>query len=117
MTQYKQGDIIKVSFDPTHGHEQAGYRPALVVQNDDLTRVLRSVIVVLPITTSTARLPFQVPLDDRTQTSGVILCRQIRAVDLSARTTKYVEQVPYDILEECIENIRRIVEITPRENY
>ena len=27
----KQGDIIKVSFNPQMEHEQAGYRPALVV--------------------------------------------------------------------------------------
>ena len=30
----KQGDIIKVNFNPQAGHEQAGYRPALVVSND-----------------------------------------------------------------------------------
>ncbi len=29
-----QGDIIKVNFNPQSGHEQAGYRPALVVSND-----------------------------------------------------------------------------------
>ena len=31
----RQGDLIKVSFNPQHGHEQAGYRPALVVSNDE----------------------------------------------------------------------------------
>ena len=30
----KQGDIIKVNFNPQAGHEQAGYRPALVISND-----------------------------------------------------------------------------------
>ena len=29
-----QGDIIKVSFNPQKGHEQAGYRPAVVISND-----------------------------------------------------------------------------------
>lgn len=29
-----QGDIIKVNFNPQKGHEQAGYRPAVVVSND-----------------------------------------------------------------------------------
>lgn len=30
----KQGDIIKVNFDPIKGHEQAGYRHALVISNN-----------------------------------------------------------------------------------
>ena len=30
----KQGAIIKVDFNPQAGHEQAGYRPALVISND-----------------------------------------------------------------------------------
>ncbi|WP_270022525.1 type II toxin-antitoxin system PemK/MazF family toxin, partial [Lactobacillus crispatus] len=32
---FHQGDVIMMNFDPTKGHEQAGYRPALVVSNDD----------------------------------------------------------------------------------
>ena len=30
----KQGDIIKLDFSPTKGHEQQGRRPALIVSND-----------------------------------------------------------------------------------
>jgi mRNA interferase MazF len=30
----KQGDIIKMNFNPQRGHEQAGYRPAVVISND-----------------------------------------------------------------------------------
>ena len=41
----KQGDIIKVSFDPKSGHEQAGYRPALVISNDDFNKRTKLVIV------------------------------------------------------------------------
>lgn len=34
MVRLKQGDIIKLNFNPQSGHEQAGYRPALVVSNE-----------------------------------------------------------------------------------
>ena len=115
--KYKQGDIIKVSFNPTMGHEQAGYRPALVIQTNTLTAVLNSVIVVLPISNTATKLPFQVSLDNRTKTTGNILCRQIRAIDLMKRHTVYVEKVPYDILKECVENIHRIIELEPEDNY
>ena len=27
----KQGDIVFVDFNPTKGHEQKGYRPAIIV--------------------------------------------------------------------------------------
>ena len=30
----KQGTIIKVNFNPQSGHEQAGYRPAIVISNN-----------------------------------------------------------------------------------
>ena len=30
----KQGDIIKINLNPSKGHEQAGYRPAVVISND-----------------------------------------------------------------------------------
>ena len=30
----KQGTIIKINFNPQSGHEQAGYRPAVVISNN-----------------------------------------------------------------------------------
>ena len=30
----KQGDIVFLDFTPTKGHEQMGYRPAVVLSND-----------------------------------------------------------------------------------
>ncbi|MDR0804618.1 MAG: type II toxin-antitoxin system PemK/MazF family toxin [Oscillospiraceae bacterium] len=30
----KQGDIIKIDFSPVVGHEQANYRPAVVISNN-----------------------------------------------------------------------------------
>ena len=30
----KQGDVIKLDFNPQAGHEQADYRPVLVISND-----------------------------------------------------------------------------------
>ena len=35
----KQGDIIKINFNPQVGHEQAGYRPAVIVSNDTFNKV------------------------------------------------------------------------------
>jgi mRNA interferase MazF len=31
----KQGDIVRMNFNPQAGHEQAGKRPAVIVSNKD----------------------------------------------------------------------------------
>ena len=48
----KQGDIIKINFNPNKGHEQAGYRPALVVSNNIYNNQTKMTIVC-PITNTT----------------------------------------------------------------
>ena len=80
----KQGDIIKVSFNPQMGHEQAGYRPALVVSND-IFQTQTKLAVVCPITNTDNKFPLHVSLDSRTKTTGVILCEHIRTLDLNSR--------------------------------
>ena len=80
----RQGDIIKISFNPQEGHEQAGYRPAVVVSNDFFNRRC-SMTLLCPITDTNNKFPLHVPLDDRTETTGVVLCEQIRSMDLNAR--------------------------------
>ena len=37
----KLGDIIKINFNPNKGHEQAGYRPALVLVTTYITIELK----------------------------------------------------------------------------
>ena len=41
-----QGNIYLADLDPVRGHEQAGYRPVLILQNDIFNRHLSTVIVV-----------------------------------------------------------------------
>ncbi len=94
----KQGDIIKVSFDPKSGHEQAGFRPALVISNNEFNQRTK-LAIVCPITNTNNKFPLHVPLDDRTTTNGVVLCEHMRTLDLQSRKNKYVESVPDDILK------------------
>lgn len=95
----KQGNII--NFNPQKGHEQAGYRPALVVSNDFFNEKTNLVILCL-ITNTNNFFPLHVPLDNRTQTTGVILCEHLKALDIDTRTYKFVENLPNDILEQVI---------------
>ena len=98
----KQGDIIKVSFDPRSGHEQAGFRPALVISNNEFNKRTK-LAIVCPITNTDNKFPLHVPLDKRTGTKGMILCEHVRSLDVNSRGYKVLEQIPPDLLNRVID--------------
>ena len=97
-----QGDIIMVNFNPQLGHEQAGYRPAVVISNNFFNEITRMTILC-PITNNAKKFPLHLPLDDRTVTDGVVLCEHTKSLDLYARDYKFVEKIPDDLLKEILE--------------
>ena len=111
-----QGDIIKVNFNPQAGHEQAGYRPALVISNNFFNQKT-NLTIVCPITNTNNRFPLHIPLDDRTETTGVILCEHVKALDLNARTYRVVEQLPRDLLEKGIEVVFSEIEMLTEDDF
>ena len=97
----KQGDIVKVNFNPQKGHEQAGYRPALVISNNSFNKITK-LCILCPITNTKNKFPLHIELDSRTITTGAILCEHIKTLDLEARDFKFIEKVPEDILASAI---------------
>ena len=106
-----QGDIININFDPQSGHEQSGYRPALVVSNNFYNNKV-NLAIICPITKTIRNYPLHVALDGRTNTTGVIMCEQIKALDINSRKYSFVETAPKDILEDVIDKIFSEVEIS-----
>ena len=106
----RQGDIIKVDFNPQAGHEQAGYRPALVISNNFFNQKT-NVTIVCPITNTNNQFPLHIPLDSRTETTGVVLCDHVKALDLRARPGRVVEQIPEDLLKKVIDVVFSEIEI------
>lgn len=98
----KQGDIIKVNLNPQAGHEKAGYRSAVIVSNDTFNKMAR-LVILCPITNTKNNFPLHIPLDERTKTTGTVLCEHIRAIDLEARPQIFIEKIPDDILENIID--------------
>jgi len=109
MVKPKQGDIIKLNLDPTKGHEQAGYRPVLVINNASFSKA-SSMIVICPITNTDRDNLLHVPLKGLI-TTGFVMCDQIKAVDLKARDYKIIEAIDDDTLWEVIDIICGLVEI------
>ena len=111
----KQAAIIKVDFNPQAGHEQAGYRPALVISNDFFNQKA-NLTIVCPITNTSNRFPLHIPLDSRTVTTGVVLCEHVKALDLKARPYKVVEQLPKDLLDKVVGVVFSEIEILPEDD-
>ena len=109
----RRGDIWLVALDPTHGHEQKGRRPVLIVSPEAFNRVTR-VPIVVPITSggNFARTAgFAVTLTGTgTETTGIIRCDQPRALDLGARGGKKLESVPAAIVDDVLARLATIFE-------
>ena len=106
----KQGDIIWINFNPQAGHEQSGRRPALVISNSSFTQITQKAAMVCPITKTDKSLPFHINLDDRTQTTGVVLCDQAKIIDIQARNFEFIEKAPEEIVLEAIDIINGFIE-------
>lgn len=92
-------DIVFVSLDPTVGHEQRGRRPVIVVSRFNPPG--SSMRIVAPITTgggAASLRGFLYPLPDGLRTVGVVLCHQLRCLDLTARDAELRESVSAHVL-------------------
>jgi mRNA interferase MazF len=105
----EQGDILLLEFDPQAGHEQKGRRPAFVVSNNTFNHFTK-IVIVCPITNTNRGFPLHVLLDERTKTTGVIMCEQVKSLDISARNASFIEKAPADILDEVVDILIGFVE-------
>ena len=61
--------------------------------------------MVCPITNSSNDFPLHIKLDDRTTTTGKVMCQHIRTLDVESRGYTFVECIPCDILQNIIDII------------
>jgi len=109
--KFARGDIVRVNLDPTVGREQQGAgRPALVLTPAAFNASGLAVIVPISQGGDFARhAGFAVTLSGAgTQTQGVMLCNQIRTVDLEARSAKHVETVPEVVVLDALARVQTL---------
>ena len=94
----EKGDIVLVDLNPTRGHEQAGFRPVVVLSNvvfNDFTKMM----LVCPISSNEKEFPTHYILKNSQKVRGAVLCEHIRSIDYSCRKIKFVEKTdPEDLL-------------------
>ena len=87
----KQGDIVMINFNPTKGHEQRGYRPAIVVSNNVFNEHTK-MSIVCPISSNIKDFPTHYKLEDSKKILGSVFCEHARSIDYEEREMKYVEK-------------------------
>ena len=105
----ERGDIVWLQFTPQAGHEQAGYRPALVISPRSYNRRV-GLALFCPVSSQVKGYPFEVALPPGLKATGAILSDRVKSLDWRVRKAKRVCTVPGEIMEETIARILALVD-------
>jgi mRNA interferase MazF len=107
----QRGDIYFVNLNPVQGHEQAGYRPVLVLSIDALNRL--PLVVTVVVGTKGTNVPRDYPTNVRIAPaeSGlsletVFLCFQVRSLDANRFPPTRAGQLSVQALERVEAAVR-----------
>ena len=107
-----RGDIYHVDLNPIQGREQAGPRFVLIVSPAEFNAL--GTPLVCPITQGgnfARHAGFAVSLSGAgTRTGGVVLCNQVRVLDLQARRARFVEKAPAFIVDEVRARLSTLID-------
>jgi mRNA interferase MazF len=104
----ERGDIVWLSFNPQSGHEQFGWRPALVISPQEYNEKT-DLAIFCPITNQVKGYPFEVKIPDNLEISGVILSDQIKSLDWRTRNAEFICKLPKSLLNETISKINALL--------
>jgi mRNA-degrading endonuclease toxin of MazEF toxin-antitoxin module len=108
----KRGDIYVVDLNPAVGYEQQGSRPVVILSPAPLNRVSPPLITSGGFAARYGRMAVSLT-GAGTETAGVVLCNQIRTIDIRGRKGRFVEALPDAIVAEIL---ARVVDIFDLEN-
>lgn len=108
----RRGDIYLVSLNPSRGHEQQGTRPVLIVSPDAFNMAMGTPLIA-PISTGggfARSRGFTVSLEGAgTTTKGVVLCSQLRTLDIEERQGRRLESVPQEVMNDVLAKLALLV--------
>jgi mRNA-degrading endonuclease toxin of MazEF toxin-antitoxin module len=107
-----RGEIWLVNLNSTMGQEQQGTHPIFVVSEQEFNRL--GLCVSCPITQGgqqSRNAGFTVSLLGMdTKTQGVVLCNQLRTLDIKARNGHFIENSPDYLIDEVMARLQPIFE-------
>ena len=99
----KRGDIVWLEFSPQIGHEQSGFRPALIISSEIYNRKT-GLCLAMPITSEIKGYPFEVNLKTK-KIDGVILSDQIKSLDFKLRKIKFCDKIDDKTFEIVLDKL------------
>jgi mRNA interferase MazF len=113
--EVQRGDIWVVDWSPGRGSEQAGMRPALIVQTDAANRNPHYPnTIVLTVSTKGREVPFHVSVapseENGLQEASFVKCEQILTIS-KERLICCVGRLENERLEMVAAAIRRVLEV------
>jgi mRNA interferase MazF len=112
---YESGDLLLVGLDPTRGSEQSGIRPALVISSLVMHEVSKR-IIICPITRNMVPWPTKVALPATCQTRGMVLCDQVRTLDVEKRFIRMIERASPEVVTLVRSYVGRLLELEVRQS-
>jgi mRNA interferase ChpB len=108
----QRGEIWHVDLNPSKGREQANPRYVLILTPREFN--ILGTPIVAPISTGgnfAREQGFAVSLSGAgTNATGVVLCHQLRALDLRARNGRFSEKLPDAIMDEVLARVQPLFE-------
>ena len=105
----EQGAIVWLNLNPQSGHEQKGRRPVVVVSNRDFHLVTgNKLAMICPITNTSRDNLLHVKLDKKTDTTGFVMCEQVKVLDITTRNYEFKEMIPSEILVKVLDRVQSI---------
>lgn len=116
-----RGSIVWMRLHPQAGHEQSGYRPAIVLSDGIIDPVNSSFAFVVPVTNQSKDYPFEVAVPSgivisgsrttQSELTGVVLTDQGKSLDLNARDAEVVGRIDptSSFFMHVITNVRSIL--------
>ncbi|OPA79273.1 hypothetical protein BVG16_09290 [Paenibacillus selenitireducens] len=118
-----RGSVVWLNLYPKAGHEQAGYRPAIVISDGLIDPSISDLAYIVPVTSQVKGYAFEVPVPAGisidgsaigtiyTQLAGVALTDHAKSLDLGARNATVIGHVDpnSDFYKHVITYVRAIL--------
>lgn len=104
----ERGDVVRISFNPQAGHEQAGWRPALVLSPRAYNARV-GLALFCPVTSQVKGYPFEVQIPAGHPVTGVILSDQVKSFDWQMRKAELWCRLPPAICHEVLQKLQTLL--------
>lgn len=115
-TQIRRGQVYYANLDPVVGHEQAGSRPVLVIQND-VGNTYAPTVIVAALTTTLPPRPYPTEVRLAAGTAGLawdsaVRLDQIRTLD-KRRLGRYFGDLDSSVMDQVDKAIKISLGLSP----